>query len=127
MCAIVGGWLLSGCDYACLKGMRADFVGIDVKGLIRGSGLGGEELLRNIAHAWSGDQAKMEHVQHALAEIACAAGRRGHAMKGSRKATALELSETSPKNMDVLRASWTLSYWCLHEFADTTAFGFYFD
>jgi hypothetical protein len=122
---VVGGWILSGCDYCELKGMRADYVLQDVKGLVRGSGTG-EALLAAVAAAWSGDSLHAPQVQHALAEVACAGGRRMGSMPRARKATALALADTSAQNSDVLRASWVLSYWCGDEFADTTAFGFYF-
>ena len=115
----VAGWAVAGCDFVALKGARAS-VNLDAAARLV---LQRPESLLAMQAAWSGDRAATLAINaqvHALLREASAMLEKMPRLKNA-------AASVAGAPADVLRrTTWTLAYWCGHEFRSglDTDFGF---
>lgn len=113
------GWILAGCDFCKVPGLKASMVMDSLPSMIQAS----PQLVRGFAAAWSGDRDAVKLVTPVLRRLVQLCAGNYEAQPRSRKAT-VESMRTHDE-LTLLRAAWVSSYWHQHEFrGDLGDFGF---
>lgn len=106
MALVVAGWALAGCDYAEVKGLRADFVFEAVGPIVRNY----PEMAQAMSAAWSGDRVATLDMVYTLRRIVLMCAAAYGERKGARKAAIADMQNVDEAPLQ--RAAWTIAYWC---------------